>query len=263
VSDIFVPLSVTQLGHASDRQRWRTEALHAYDDHTIYWFTKGQGHLNVAGQSLVYGPNTVVFIPAGTTHAVELRALCFATQIRIRDLPEVSLPETTVHIRLRDRMRQVPFVALVEGAQREVIGENIAADQAALGYAHLFAAWLTRERAAADKTKSHAADRLVARYCALLESRYASGATVSELAQELGVTATHLSRCCRKTCGKSAHDLFSDRLMYEARALLAQTELPVKRIAVDLGFSSAAYFTRAFQTETGLTPTSFRDLQAA
>jgi AraC-like DNA-binding protein len=34
--------------------------------------------------------------------------------------------------------------------------------------------------------------------------------------------------------------------------------MPVGRIATDLGFNSAAYFTRAFQHLTGKSPTAFR-----
>ena len=49
-----------------------------------------------------------------------------------------------------------------------------------------------------------------------------------------------------------------DRRHYEARRLLSETRLPIKEVASALGFSSAAYFSRAFQAQTGRTPSSFR-----
>jgi len=40
--------------------------------------------------------------------------------------------------------------------------------------------------------------------------------------------------------------------------MLAETKIPVGRIAAELGFNSAAYFTRAFQHLTGRSPSAFR-----
>ena len=79
-----------------------------------------------------------------------------------------------------------------------------------------------------------------------------------DYAAELGVTPTHLSRVCNSACGRPASAILADRVHYEARRLLSETRTPVKDIARDLGFMSAAYFTRAFQKKTGKTPSGFR-----
>ena len=44
----------------------------------------------------------------------------------------------------------------------------------------------------------------------------------------------------------------------KARKLLAETRIPVGKIAEQLGFNSPAYFTRAFQHLTGKSPSAFR-----
>jgi AraC family transcriptional activator of pobA len=44
----------------------------------------------------------------------------------------------------------------------------------------------------------------------------------------------------------------------EAQRDLAYTTLSIKQIGLDLGFADAAYFTRFFQRETGLTPSAWR-----
>jgi AraC-like DNA-binding protein len=125
--------------------------------------------------------------------------------------------------------------------------------------------WLERQavKAAADTPRPDAARRLVARYTALLEREFRSGAGVGDLAAELGVTPTHLTRCCKQSCGRSAHDIMADRRIFEARRLLAETDQPVGQIGSSLGFASAAYFTRAFQNMTGHSPSAFRRLQWA
>ncbi len=81
---------------------------------------------------------------------------------------------------------------------------------------------------------------------------------MAHFARLLGVTPTHLSRCCNETCGRPAHALLSDRVLYEARMMLKETTRPIHEIAAELGYGSAAYFTRSFQKATGRTPTAFR-----
>ena len=98
----------------------------------------------------------------------------------------------------------------------------------------------------------------MARYTALLELNFRRGISVGELACELGITATHLTRCCQETCGRSAIELLQDRRIFEARHLLSDTDMPVGKIGESLGFTSPAYFTRAFQHRTGLSPSAFR-----
>ena len=81
---------------------------------------------------------------------------------------------------------------------------------------------------------------------------------VADFASALGVTPTHLTRCCKLACGRPASALLHDRLIFEARQLLAETRMPVGQIADALGFASPAYFTRAFQHQTGKSPSAFR-----
>jgi len=112
--------------------------------------------------------------------------------------------------------------------------------------------------AASDDRTTGSAARLVAAYTDLIERDFRSDKGVSDFAAELGVTPTHLTRCCNKTCGKSALALLRDRVTYEACVLLRETKHPVAQIAQDLGFRSAAYFTRSFQAKMGHTPSHFR-----
>ena len=116
-------------------------------------------------------------------------------------------------------------------------------------------------KAGPDQIKPDAAKRLVARYTALMEQDFRSGAGVADFAAALGVTTTHLTRCCRQACGRSALALLQDRRIFEARKMLAETDMPVSRVGAELGFTSAAYFTRAFQNLTGTSPTAFRRTQ--
>ncbi len=104
-----------------------------------------------------------------------------------------------------------------------------------------------------------ASARLVAAYTDLVERDFRTRKGVADFARDLGVTSTHLTRCCNETCGSSALAILNDRIIFEARKLLRDTKTPIKDIAETLGFGSPAYFTRSFQQRTGATPSAFRN----
>ena len=61
---------------------------------------------------------------------------------------------------------------------------------------------------------------------------------------------------------KSALDIVHERLMLEARRLLAYTSMPVAQVAEQLGYADPAYFSKFFARAVGQTPTTYRSLVA-
>lgn len=98
----------------------------------------------------------------------------------------------------------------------------------------------------------------VQRLRALVEARFRQQPGLAELAALLGITPTQLNRVCHQVLGHSALGVLHGRLVLEAQRDLAYTTLSIKQIGLDLGFADAAYFTRFFQRETGLTPSAWR-----
>lgn len=112
-----------------------------------------------------------------------------------------------------------------------------------------------------EKTQG-ARDALVQRYLALIEQHYRTHKPLSFYAGALGVTPDHLSRSCRNATKQSALQALHDRLMLEARRLLAYTALPVAEVAQQLGYEDAAYFSKFFTRTVGNTPSDYRTLVA-
>lgn len=253
-------LRVTSIASLSQRGKWHTEAMRSYNAHRLIWFTRGQGRITIAGMTRGYGTNNLIYIPANTMHGFEASA---QTQGHIITLPRAAKdvwPENTVHLRLRDVLIQSELGNLLENLQRELKSDALASDRAAEFHAGLLGVFFTRQHAqmTEDTRPETAASRLAAAYTSLIENEFRSTNSISDYAQKLGVTTTHLTRCCNQSCGKSALAILNERILFEARLQLLQSRKPVKDIAVDLGFSSAAYFTRAFQAQTGKTPSEFR-----
>ena len=240
--------------------RWRVEAMRSLSEPLLLWFTKGQGRVTVAGVTRGYTPHNAIFIPAGVMHGFEVGPQVFGTAVFFGRDTDVVLPAQPLHLRVRDGQAQVEINLILDSIHRELDSVNAAHDRAARHYQGLLGVWLERQavRSAPDAPQPDAAKRLVVRYTSLLERDFRSGQGVAGYAAALGVTPTHLTRCCNQACARPASALLHDRVLFEARRMLKETDLPVGRIARDLGFTSPAYFTRAFQHHIGKTPSAFR-----
>ncbi|MHC0052952.1 helix-turn-helix domain-containing protein [Actibacterium sp. D379-3] len=240
--------------------RWRVEAMRSYAADQLIWFTRGQGRLTVGGLTRGYGAHNAVFIPAHTMHSFELSSQVYGTAVFFGSDHGLPLPDAPRHLRIREAQDQGELTVILDNLQREFEGDRPARLRAMQHHAGLLSVWLERQILDHDDAlaPSDAARRLARRYSALVESGFHTSRSVADYAAELGVTPTHLTRTCKASCGRTASNFLADRKIAEARRLLADTKLPVKRIAQGLGFASPAYFTRAFQIRTGNTPVAFR-----
>ncbi len=227
------------------------------------WFTKGQGRITLAGMTRGYTAHNGIFIPPGVMHGFEVGPQVFGTAVFFGKDCRVTLPTQPLHLRIREVHAQQELNVTLDAIQRELDSNVAAHDRAAEHHLGLLGVWLERQalKSQGDMPRPDAARKLVARYTAIMEQEFRTGAGVGDLAAMLNVTPTHLTRCCQATCGRSAIDLLQDRRIFEARRLLSETTLPIGKIGASLGFTSPAYFTRAFQHRTGTSPTVFRQAQ--
>lgn len=72
------------------------------------------------------------------------------------------------------------------------------------------------------------------------------------------LTPDYLSRVFKKKTGSGLSEYIVEKRIHLAQQLLAQTDLPVGSIALQLGYSSFSHFTKLFKAKTGETPASYR-----
>jgi len=256
-------LALSPIAQNAAAGRWRTEAMRSHASPRLIYISKGQGRLTVAGLTSGYGPNNLIFIPAKVMYGYEVGPSAYGQMLAIPAAMAAEWPETPVHLRLRDVAAQKEIAGLFDNLEREVLSQKTGHSRAAHYHVGLLSVFFqrqidTRSADPADARARSAAARLVAAYTDLVERDFRSHQGVAAYAAALGVTPTHLTRCCKLTCGRSALALLNDRIIYEARLLLQEGRVPVQPIAQDLGFASPAYFSRAFRARAGLTPSAFR-----
>ncbi|MFN4056792.1 MAG: AraC family transcriptional regulator [Roseinatronobacter sp.] len=248
--------------------KWRLETLRALQEPVFLWFTHGQGRINIAGSPRGFHPHNAIFIPAGVMHSFHSMTRVQGMAIFFGKSHGLDLPDTPLHLRLRDAISHAEVGQLVDAIQRELDGGKPQAERAARYQVGLLSIWLDRHTAQdGDDPRGavprNANERLTARYTTLLEREFGSALNVSDYATALGVTPTHLTRACRVACGRTALAILQERRLFEARRLLGETDMPVQDIARRLGFSTAGYFSRAFSAQIGQPPSAYRKGQGA
>jgi ligand-binding sensor protein/AraC-like DNA-binding protein len=91
-----------------------------------------------------------------------------------------------------------------------------------------------------------------------IEKRRARTFSLKEAAGFLSISPGHLSKKFKATTGQSFISYVMERRLRRAYLMLAHTDLPVVKVASELGFNQANYFARVFKAETGLSPSEYR-----
>ncbi|MEM9425788.1 MAG: helix-turn-helix domain-containing protein [Pseudomonadota bacterium] len=261
------PVEIISVARLVQGGRWRTEAMRSYDRPVLIWFTRGQGRLTVAGRNSGYGPHNLVFLPKQTMHGFTTMGPVLGSVVFLPDEPALDWPVEPMHLRIHEVQQQRELTGIIEAIQREVTAGEDLSNRALTYHSGLLSVWLNRTAESyahlpnpSSATRlDTAAHRLAEAFTALVERDFRSPSGVQHYASLLGVTPTHLSRVCRKVAGRPALDILTDRRHFEARRLLRDTNIQIAEVARKCGFTSAAYFTRAFRARSGQSPSEFRN----
>lgn len=82
--------------------------------------------------------------------------------------------------------------------------------------------------------------------------------TAAEFAEQLHIHPNYLNSLVKEHTGKTLREHIQERLMYEAKALLIQTDWDISNISNGLGFSGHAAFTSFFKKKENISPSIFR-----
>jgi AraC-like DNA-binding protein len=80
----------------------------------------------------------------------------------------------------------------------------------------------------------------------------------SQIARDMGLSDTALRRRFKAAAGQTMQEWVLSRKMSAARALLSDSELPLRAIASRLGYQNEFFFSRQFKMRVGVAPGAFR-----
>lgn len=92
----------------------------------------------------------------------------------------------------------------------------------------------------------------------ILDADLRNPPTLDELARALYVSRARLCAAFKQEAGVPVGAYVRRRRMERARELLAGTDLPIARVAREVGYRNPGSFTEAFERETGMPPSAWR-----
>ena len=110
-------------------------------------------------------------------------------------------------------------------------------------------------------TQSHIDPAMLERYREYrraVDREYRRWHHVTSYAAHLACSTKSLNRACQAASDVSAKRVIVERIVLEAKRLLAHTGDTAAKISTDLGFDEPTNFTKFFRRETDLTPAAFR-----
>lgn len=93
----------------------------------------------------------------------------------------------------------------------------------------------------------------------LLENQFKTNRQVSQYASQISITEKRLNQATTKVMGKSPKEMIDERVLLEAKRLLAHTTESIKEIGFSLGFDEPTNFIKYFRKHQKVTPVEFRE----
>ena len=253
---------------------WTIPAHRHVGLHQIQFLERGHISGTVDGRPVEAAAPAILLIAPGSVHGFRHARDTSGHQLTI---PSATLQQLLAGTRLAGAGLGSSFVltelalearaectTLFDMLAREFRGHGAGRVPALLAAATLLAVLLLRlhgEHTQKEQAPG-ARDALVQRFRALAERHFREHRGLPFYAQALGVTPDHLSRSCRNATRQSALQLLHERLMLEARRLLAYTPMSVLEVAAAIGYQDPAYFSKFFARATGHSPSQYRALAA-
>ena len=93
----------------------------------------------------------------------------------------------------------------------------------------------------------------------LLEINFKNQKQVNFYAKEIIITEKRLNQATSKVFGKTPKEIIDDRIILEAKRILAHTSNNIKEIGYELGFEEPTNFIKYFKKHSLVTPVKFRE----
>ena len=246
---------------------------HRTDFYMIYLFTDGTGSHMVDFNLYNVKSRSLLFISQGQIHSFDPkesydgRALIFTESFFCRSQRDRDYFRNSM---LFNNYRQPYFVAgdvydELLGIFLEIYKElkkETDPLQGEILHNLLYRIFLLSQRQFGNDIESadtaSGAQKLVSEFKNLVEQYYQTHKWVKFYAQRLAVSQKTLQAATAQVLGKSPKEWISQRILLEAKRILAYETLSVKELSAMMHFDDATNFIKFFKKNEGITPSDFR-----
>lgn len=247
---------------------------HKHDFYLTVFFTKGKGIHVIDFQNYEVKAGSVFFLKPGQSHYWELSKdadgyIFFHADLNQHQLSTVPIENFPFY----STNFHPPFLELefskinkFENEFRNLLKEfrqnapfkerkltNLA-DCLYIEFSRLYAQISPKELT----SKSNAYLKQLLNFEKLIDLHYKTEKFPAKYADWMHITTKHLNRIAQETLRKTSSEMISERVILEAKRLIANNSMSLSDIALELGYEEYSYFSRFFKKNTGETLINFR-----
>ncbi len=248
--------------------------LHRVNFYQIYCFRQNtKGVLEINFERITIKPNSLLFVPANVVCSFAKTAVYDGSVIIFTDFFVNNHTTSTNNILfsklfrrfrpplLLDDVNPTPIRALIRLMQLELNtpqGHNH--QNILLNYLENIVLYAERSspEAAPPLPEHHLPEQLIARFYDLINGHYQDQHSLKYYCEALGVTYAELSKTVNDVVGINPKTLLHQKIILEAKSLLAYTDQSIKQICYKVGFNEPSYFSIFFKKYQGCTPKEFQ-----
>ena len=248
---------------------------HRTDFYQILWFKKANLTHLVDFEPVKIGPETILFLNKSIVQKFDKHGnyegyvLLFTegffcqTQEDVKFLRECILFNDFLSVPKIDVSKSVqPFEQMFDLLRKEFNSSNDNYQASVLrGLLRTLLLLSERERRSQDfkEVKKDINYDYVVSFKDDLENNFKIRKTVKEYAKQLHITPKKLNQATKVVLGKSPKQIIDERVILEAKRLIAHTNESIKEIGFTLGFDEPTNFIKFFKNHQQITPFEFRE----
>lgn len=253
------------------RQHINKHPLHTLSYYDITFITSGAGHLTMDGERYALCRGDIVFSKPGEVRAWDKcdlpqgYALIFEEEFLLSFFNDRSFIQNLSYFsrdRASAKMTAVGIYSRIENLIQNIIAEinNGQSKDKHILRALLYEilTLLNREYSKQWVIASRLRNRYADDFIHLVDRDFKIHHDTAHYAGELCITPNYLNEIVQKSMGISPKCYLRNKLIQEAKILLAYSSLSVSEVADQLNFESSSYFIRFFRKQTDLTPLQYR-----
>ncbi|MFC5047035.1 AraC family transcriptional regulator [Aquimarina hainanensis] len=263
----------------------RTKNEHQINKHLykeIIFLFSGEGKHMIDDELIEFTPNTLYLINIGQVHSYIEGTNIQGYSIKYKNefIPSSGLSyKSSFYSKLNGYIADLNYIKLakkdvknIRSHFQSILEEYKQPDEAFTSKAivqYLFVSFMLKiERMAREiviitskTTTSNHKKTLYVKFLSLLEENFMTNHSMDFYTEKLSLSRRKLSDLVKEFSGITAKRYLLNRIILEAKRLLAYSNHNLKEICYDLGFESPAYFSTLFKEMTGKTPNEYRKMQ--
>lgn len=251
-----IPFSARSVGHHTVPPGWVDNTFEVHHV-AIYWGVSGSGGIEFEGEKQMLHPGQIGIYLPGMTQVLyaldEPWEYCWWTMdgAMAESVVRAFGFEAGLHEAGPAPLNYIQALdAIIQG-----IGHRNEINASALAYQLLCVA--AQHHGAAPETGKHT--RLIEEATDMILASWQDvDFNVEQLADQLNIHRSSLSRHFHSATGTKLSDYITAVRLQNAVAMLRETSLPIAEIAAQCGYADPNYFSRLMRTRLGMPPSAFR-----